>query len=224
MTKGATKGTYQALTGTSGKWKRLPMLKRRTVNGLEDYMSGLEDRVEELSSFQAWAVGKMDEQEQAGNKMKKDITELRDAKTSLLRRIVVITRLMKERYNSGGYGACGQVKEQAVQMQEPRPSKGTSPKRDMNDCISPTTPSVPTHRYVAVQANPPCPPAGFRDKTSSEDGNNVEQSSPPRKRPRSTRQAAVRPSTPEGFFKLTFTETQTQPPQSQAASTDEDDQ
>lgn len=186
-----TNGPYEPLIGSSGKGKRLAILKIRTVTGLQDYISGLEDRVEELSNFRAWAFPKIQQYEKECSKMKKDISELSAAKISLLCRIEVLTTLIEERGNNGGHGGGGEVQERSAQTPEGTVCEGQSKKREMTDCISPTTTSVPIDRYNAVRASPPCPPAGFWDKTSSKDRKTVKGLSAVTHRLRDTRQREI---------------------------------
>lgn len=67
------------------------------------------------------------------------------------------------------------------------------------------------------------PPAGFWDKTSSEDSESVEDCDATRNGANARGKAAVRPSTPIGFFNLMFSDTKTQPPPPQRCGSDNDD-
>lgn len=55
---------------------RLPVIRRRSINDLEEYMSGVEDRLEELTNFQGWALARIEEQDKLNVSLKDQIEEL----------------------------------------------------------------------------------------------------------------------------------------------------
>lgn len=153
-------------------------------------MSGMEGRLEELTNFQSWAVNKLEEEEKRTAELKIELNKVREVNKSLLRRLDDVTTIVQVR---GDCGRGGVGDDPGEQSQETGRENEVSSKRDVNDCSSPTSPGQNVDRYHALRGNPPCPPAGLWDNTTSEDSITVEERVAATKTRSTSRQPVVRP-------------------------------
>lgn len=131
--------------GRAANGVRVLINSRRSINCLEDYMCGVEDRLEQLTNFQGWTLARMEDQEKLNASLKDQVEELFIFKDSVLHML-----------NS----------EFHAPVQVP-----AAPSNDeFKPCSSPTTPAPNTiHIYVARRASIPCPPGGLGDSSSSQE-------------------------------------------------------
>lgn len=164
---------------------RLAINRRRSLKCLEEHMTGVEDRLDELTNFQGWALARMEEQAKLNEMLKEQVEEM------FIFKDAVIHKLNNE-------------------LHAPTHETETT-KKELEGCSSPTTPApLPVNRYIARRVSIPC--GGLLPSSSSEECVSPDAITERLDNTAGTRGNDLRQQREEARFKLTFSPTQTQAP------------
>lgn len=163
----------------------------------ESYMVGVENRLYEETHFKEWALAKMDEQDARISELKKDMKDMKAFKDLVNSRHRPDTKPLE-------------------------PAMASNVPEKMSSVLSPTTPRAVTGNGTASARKVCRSPPSWDDSSSDESTKSPppaalltkgKASAQKTSRPaRGARPTTHRSATPEGFFQLTFDETETQSP------------
>lgn len=189
---------YVPLRIVGGASRRLPTTRGRIAVATELYMVGVENRIEEYSNFQDWALIKIADQDRQLLELKNELKALKTGQESMNRRI---DHNNLDQNKPTVYGA---TKTLATPSTTPRPHEmASTAAARITSNVSPMTPcTTGGHRARTV-------PHSLWDDRSSEGSNK----SPPASRTGSkVKSGGVTDGGRNDLFKLTFDETETQSP------------